>query len=67
MTRLAIAWLLVLASVLVGLTAFYVIYDVTHGRGANAEVIGAFAVLLGAVVYKGAVAIKNRDIVPPDA
>lgn len=67
MTRLAIAWLLALASVLVGVTAFYVIYDITHGATVDAAVLGAFATLLGAIVYKGAVAIKNRNYELPDA
>jgi hypothetical protein len=61
MTRLAIAWLLGLATVIVGLVVFYVL----KVRPIDAAVLGGLAVLLGGVVWHGAVAVKSRNA--PDA
>jgi hypothetical protein len=57
MSRLAIGWLLGLATVIVGVVVFYVV----KVRPVDAAVIGALGAVLGAVVYHGAVAIKNRN------
>ena len=61
MTRLSIAWLLSLATAVVGAIVFYVI----KVRPVEAAVITALAVPLGALVWHGVVAIKNRN--GPDA
>ena len=62
MTRLSIAWLLALASAVVGAVVFYVVKRPTP----DAAVIGALATVLGAVVYHGAVSIKNRNVPDDD-
>lgn len=56
MTRLAIFWLLVLAT---GLVAAIIAYAL-RGKP-DAGVLGALGVALSAVVLHGAVAIKNRN------
>ena len=56
MTRLAIFWTLVLASLVVAVIAVYAL------RGSpNATVISALVGALGALVLKGCVAIINRN------
>lgn len=62
MTRLAIVWLLVLATVIVGVVTFYVV----KVRPVDAAVVAALATILGAVVYHGAVAVKNRNVPDDD-
>lgn len=57
MTRLAILWLLILATALVGTMILYVLCYMHP----DAAVLGTLGVALSAVVYKGAVAIKNRN------
>jgi hypothetical protein len=62
MTRLAIGWLLVLATVIVGVVVYYVV----KVRPVDAAVVAALATTLGAVVYHGAVAVKNRNVPDDD-
>jgi hypothetical protein len=63
MTRLAILWLLVLTTAVVAVACWYLLR--THPP--DAAVLGALATVLGALVYKGAVAIKNRNAADDDA
>lgn len=57
MTRLAMAWLLTLATAVVGFTCWYLL----HARPIDAAVLGGIAAILGALVYHGAVAVKYRN------
>jgi len=61
MTRLTIAWMLSLSSLVVGTIAVYVVYSLTHKLSLDAAVIGAIAAQLPALIWHGVVAIKNRN------
>jgi hypothetical protein len=65
MSRLTIGWLLGLASAVVFALVFYVVFALTHKLDVSAAVISALAVPLGALVWHGVVALKNRN--GPDA
>lgn len=60
MTRLTMAWLLGLTSLVVGVALLYVI----RTPHPDAEVLGGFAAILTALVWHGVVAVKYRN--PPD-
>lgn len=57
MTRLTIAVLLTLTSIVVGVLCWYVL----HAQTLSAAVIGALAGVVSALVLNGAVAIINRN------
>jgi uncharacterized membrane protein len=57
--RLSIVWLLVLVSIVIGTLAGYVFIA---KEKTNDEVVGAFGVVLGALVWHGVVSIKNRNV-----
>ncbi len=61
MTRLSIAWMLGLATVITSLLCFYVMFTVLHKGAVDAAVVSALTLGLGAVVWHGAVAIANRN------
>ncbi len=58
-TRLSIVWLLALATTVVGGLITYIFFA---KEKVQAEVIGAFGVPLGAIVWHGIVAVKNRNV-----
>lgn len=58
-TRFSIAWLLALSSLVVAILGAYVWFA---REKTNAEVVGAFGVVLGALVWHGVVSIKNRNV-----
>lgn len=62
MTRLTIAWLMLLASILVLTACVSVLLGL---KTATPEILGALGVMLGTLVVKGIYAIKNRNA--PDA